>query len=72
MGVAVVSTVVLAMLAAACWVYTDAREQAQRGNPVVMSVNSFELSTPAAWFVCCLLMGELFLPLYLDSRNPAG
>ena len=70
---AAVSAVVLIILGAvAAWVYLDAKERAQRGNPVVYSMDSFELSTPAGWFVCCLLLVELFFPLYLDSRSMAG
>jgi hypothetical protein len=67
-----VAVVLIILMAGAAWVYLDAKEQAQRGNPVVFSVNSFQLSTPVKWFVCCLLLGELFFPLYLDSRSMAG
>jgi hypothetical protein len=67
-----VSAVVLIILGAvAGWVYLDAKERAQRGNPVVYSADSFELSSPAGWSVCCLLLFELFFPLYLDSRSMA-
>ena len=68
-----VSAVILILLGAvAAWVYRDAKAQAQSGNPVVYSMESFELRTPAGWSVCCLLLVELFFPLYLDSRSMAG
>lgn len=67
-----VAVVLIVLMVGAGWVYRDAKEQAQRGNPVVVSVNSFQLSTPVGWFVCCLLLGELFFPLYLVSRGMAG
>ena len=70
---ATVSAIFLIILGAvAAWVYLDAKERAQRGNPVVYSMDSFEVSTPARWSVCCLLLVELFFPLYLDSRSMAG
>ncbi|OBA79988.1 hypothetical protein A9W99_17890 [Mycobacterium sp. 1164966.3] len=70
---AVISAVFLIILGAvATWVYLDAKEQAQRGNPVVYSMESFEVRTPARWSVCCLLLVELFFPLYLDSRSMTG
>ena len=56
----------------ASWVYGDAKEQAKNGNPVVFSTSSFELNTPARWLLCCLLLGELFIPLYIDSRSPGS
>ncbi|WP_156661508.1 hypothetical protein [Mycobacterium sp. 852002-51163_SCH5372311] len=70
---AAVSAVFLVILGAvAAWVYLDAKERAQRGNPVVYSMESFEVRTPAGWSVCCLLLVELFFPLYLDSRSMTG
>jgi hypothetical protein len=70
---AAVSAIFLIILGAvAAWVYLDAKERARRGNPVVYSMESFEVRTPAGWSVCCLLLVELFFPLYLDSRSMAG
>ena len=67
-----VAAVVLIILGAvAGWVYLDAKERAQRGSPVVYSMDSFELRTPLGWFLCCLLLTELFVPLYIDSRSMA-
>ena len=62
--------VLVIVTASALWVYGDAKEQAKRGNQVVCSMKSFELSTPAAWFFCCLVFWELALPLYINSRTP--
>jgi hypothetical protein len=59
------------VFAAAAWVYADARTHARRGNPIVGSAGAFHVRTPAGWFVACLLLAELFLPLYFDSRQMA-
>lgn len=59
------------VFAVAAWVYSDARMRARRGNPIVGSVGAFYVRTPAAWFFACLLLAELFLPLYVDSREMA-
>lgn len=55
--------------AAAVWVYTDAKTHAEQGNPIAVSIGSLRLHTPAAWFLACLLLGELFIPIYVDSRG---
>jgi hypothetical protein len=60
-----------AVFAAAAWVYTDARMHARRGNPIVGSAGSLHVRTPAGWFFACLLLAELFIPLYVDSREMA-
>jgi hypothetical protein len=60
-----------AVFAAAAWVYTDARMHARRGNPIVCSAGALHVHTPAGWFFACLLLAELFLPLYVDSREMA-
>ena len=59
------------VFAAAVWIYADAKTHAGRGNPIVFSWGALHLSTPAAWFFACLLLGELFVPLYIDSRSLA-
>lgn len=56
------------MFAAAVWVYSDAKTHVQRGYAIAVSWGGFNLNTPAAWFVACLFMGELFVPVYLDNR----
>ena len=69
-GMLVAVFVVLGIaLATAEWVYTDAQESAGRGRPIVSSVGSFQLRTPAAWFFACLLLWEFVFPLYIDSRS---
>jgi hypothetical protein len=71
-GAAVVLVFVLSiMFAAAAWVHADASTHARRGNPIVGSAGAFHVRTPAGWFFACLLLAELFLPLYLDSREMA-
>jgi hypothetical protein len=71
LSVAVVAFFVLGMFAAAVWVYSDAKMYAGRGNPMVFSWGAFHLSTPMAWFFACLLLAELFVPVYIDSRSLA-
>jgi hypothetical protein len=71
-GAAVVLVFVVGiMFAAAAWVYADASTHARRGNPIVGSAGTFHVRTPAGWFFACLLLAELFLPLYFDSRGMA-
>jgi hypothetical protein len=60
---------VCVMFVAAAWVYNDAKAQANQGNPIDVSVGSLRLNTPAAWFLACLLMAELFIPPYVESRG---
>lgn len=59
------------MFAAAAWVYADASTHARRGNPIIGSAGAFHVRTPAGWFFACLLLAELFIPLYFDSRGMA-
>jgi hypothetical protein len=54
------------------WVYSDAKAHEERGGPVVFSAGSLEVSTPMAWFLACLLLWLLFLPLYIWSRDQVG
>jgi hypothetical protein len=63
--------VLLALLATDVWVYADARAQSERGTPVVFSVGSLRVDTPALWFFGCLLLWLLFFALYITSRNQA-
>ncbi|MDF2824480.1 MAG: hypothetical protein K0R68_1888 [Mycobacterium sp.] len=71
-GVLFIVVVLLgALLATAMWVYADARTSAKRGRPVVSTVGRYQLRTPASWFVACLLLWELCIPLYLDTRGAA-
>jgi hypothetical protein len=65
------AVVVTGVLAAAGWVYRDARAHDQRGTPIVYSFGALRIATPAAWFVACALLCELFVPAYLDNRMPA-
>jgi Flp pilus assembly protein protease CpaA len=66
-----VTFVVGCVLAVASWVYRDARAHAASGSPIVYSVGSLQIRTPAAWFVACTLLFELFIPVYLENRRPA-
>jgi hypothetical protein len=68
-GLIVAAVVLSIVFAVAAWIYTDARTYVRRGSPIVFSTGTFHLRTPAGWFFACLLMPELFLPLYIDSRE---
>jgi hypothetical protein len=63
--------VVSVVLAVAGWIYTDARTHARRGRPIEYSAGTLHLRTPAGWFVASLIMPELILPVYIDSRDLA-
>ncbi|MDQ1427637.1 MAG: hypothetical protein QOK39_1113 [Acidimicrobiaceae bacterium] len=61
--------VVLALIGTDLWVYTDARERSDQGEPVAFSVGSIQLNSPRVWAVVCLFAWVLCFPLYLASRN---
>jgi hypothetical protein len=69
----VISALPLIVLAALfgvdLWVYADATAHAQGGTPVVISFGSFTVETPGAWFVACLVLSLLFIPLYIANRD---
>jgi hypothetical protein len=71
MGLFLAMVLVTAVLAAAGWVYQDARAHRRRGTPIVYSYGTLRIATPAGWFVACALLCELFIPTYLDNRSPA-
>ena len=72
LGGALAAVFVLSIVfAAAAWVYADATTHARRGNSIVFSAGALHLRTPAGWFFACLLVSELFIPLYLDRRGMA-
>jgi cytochrome c oxidase assembly factor CtaG len=64
--------VLLVVLATDIWVYTDAEAHDKRGTPVVVSIGSLVVDTPAAWFLGCLLLWILFFPLYIRRRSQIG
>ena len=59
------------VLAVAAWVYQDARSHAATGTPIVYTAGDWKITTPAHWFVACVVLTELFIPAYLDNRRPA-
>jgi hypothetical protein len=63
--------VVLIIVSAALWVYVDARAHRHRGTPVVFS-GFITVHTPGAWFVGCLFLCIVFVPLYLAIRGQVG
>jgi hypothetical protein len=64
--------VLLAVLATDVWVYGDAKANAERGTPVVFSLGTFEIDTPLAWLLGCLLLWVVFFPLYMTRRGDGG
>lgn len=61
--------VALVVVGSDYWVYLDAKANAERGRPVMMSIGSFQVSTPLTWFVACLVLWIVFFPLYIVARN---
>ena len=57
------------VLAVDLWIYLDARQQAARGTPVILSSNVLRIDSPEGWFLSCLVLWILFVPLYLAGRN---
>lgn len=51
------------------WVLRDARDRAAEGRPVVLELGTLRIDTPEAWFVACLLLWVVFMPLYLVIRG---
>jgi hypothetical protein len=39
------------------------------GDPVTLSIGSFTLESPGVWFVACLVLSVVFLPLYFLARD---
>ena len=64
--------VLFVVLAVDGWVYADARERQRRGNHVTVALGSIRVETPEAWFLGCLILWVVFVPLYLTAtgRNP--
>jgi cytochrome c oxidase assembly factor CtaG len=62
----------LILLGIDAWVYEDARARAESGAPVTFSAGGFFLETPLQWFIACLLVWIVFLPLYVVRRSPAA
>ena len=63
---------VLFVLASDAWVYADARGRAHRGERVSVAIGTLRVETPEAWFLGCLVLYVIFMPLYLTAtgRNP--
>jgi cytochrome c oxidase assembly factor CtaG len=62
----------LLVLGTDAWVYKDAQDRLRQGHRVSVSVGSFQIQTPQAWFLGCLILWVVFFPLYLSAtgRNP--
>jgi hypothetical protein len=65
----VLIVVVLVIVASAGRVWSDARRRLDRGRPIVFSLGTFEISTPAAWLFGNLVLWIFIVPLYLTSRD---
>jgi hypothetical protein len=64
--------VLLVVLAWDLWVFTDAKTRFERGDPIAISIGSYDVNTPAAWLVLCLFLWIIFFPLYISSRRNQG
>ncbi|MET8051514.1 hypothetical protein ABZU75_28325 [Streptosporangium sp. NPDC005286] len=64
--------VLLLVLGIDAWVYADAKERLNQGNPAAFSFGSLRVETPEAWFLGCLILWVVFFPLYLTAtgRSP--
>jgi hypothetical protein len=68
-AVAAVPLFVVAVgIAVDLWVYSDAKQRAADGHPVVFRAGDFVLDSPAGWAMGCLILWVVFVPLYLASR----
>jgi hypothetical protein len=61
--------VLLIVLLTDIWVYLDANAHLARGEPVVATIGSFSLDSPAVWCVVCLVLWILVFPLYVVARG---
>jgi hypothetical protein len=64
--------VLLVALGSDFWVLSDARARVGRGERVSVDIGNLRISTPEAWFLGCVALWVVFLPLYLTAsgRNP--
>ncbi|MEV6851816.1 hypothetical protein [Actinoplanes sp. NPDC051411] len=71
--VVLVSVAVLVVaLGSDFWVLADARARVRRGERVSVAVGNLRVETPEAWFLGCVVLWVIFMPLYLTAsgRNP--
>lgn len=73
---AVVSLFVLGVgLGSDVWVLGDARRRVRRGERVAVGVGGLRVESPEAWFLGCVVLWVVFMPLYLTAsgrNNPFG
>jgi hypothetical protein len=62
--------VLAALFAVGIWVYRDASTHEAQGRPVVVTLGPLRIDRPAVWFVACLILSVLFIPIYLSVRTP--
>jgi hypothetical protein len=64
--------ILLAALATDTWVLHDARTRQRQGNRVTVRIGNLQVETPEAWFLACVALWPIALPLYLTAsgRNP--
>jgi hypothetical protein len=62
----------LVVLISDAWVYADARQRLSRGERVSVAIGTLRVETPETWFLGCLVLYVIFMPLYLTAtgRNP--
>ena len=61
-----------AALGSDLWVLSDARRRLERGERVSVAIGRLRVETPEAWFLGCVVLWVIFLPLYLTAsgHNP--
>jgi hypothetical protein len=64
--------VLIALVSLDLWVYADAKAHLERGTPIVFWTQTFSVETPATWFLACLLLSVIFIPLYISMRSRIG
>ncbi|MFJ8581344.1 hypothetical protein [Micromonospora sp. NPDC093277] len=64
--------VLLVVLSVDAWVYADAKKRQRSGNAASVSLGTFRVESPEAWFLGCVILWVVFVPLYLTTtgRNP--
>ena len=69
-GLLMALSALLAIISTAdIWVYSDAKSLADRGTPVTAAIGALTIDTPVKWSVACLLLCELFPPVYFENRR---
>jgi hypothetical protein len=71
-GLLVSIAVLVVALGSDFWVLSDARARVRRGERISVAIGNLRVETPEAWFLGCVVLWVVFLPLYLTAsgHNP--